>query len=102
MARVRVTANGSSNKLALKRNGKAESFARPAVTETAGQVFADCFIELTRDAKTGRLQLLFCKGEVREATYQVSRGGYTFRPLQLDPSLDRFLTLPARACEYGT
>jgi hypothetical protein len=105
MVRVRVSANGSSNKLARRRKGKAESFARPALTactETGGQVFDDCFIELTRDAKTGRLQLFFCKGEVREATHQVIHGDYTFRPLQLDPSLDRSLTLPTHACDYGT
>ena len=80
---------------------------RGALSDPTSEI-ADCVlpdgrtVQLIRDWLTGELQLLVFDGTSSEAASSVRVEGQTFLPVRLDPGIQRAVTLPSHASNYGS
>jgi hypothetical protein len=72
-------------------------------TEISGGVLPDGrTVDLIRDGSNGKLKLLVFDGTRTEAASSVRVEGRTFLPVTLDPDIQRAVTLPSHAFDYGS
>jgi hypothetical protein len=85
------------------RSALHESSGADPTTEISDGVLADGrIVELIRDGSTTELKLLVSDGTNVEITSSVQVQGQTFLPIRLDPGIQRAVTLPSHASDYGS
>ena len=85
------------------RSALPESSSVDPTTEISDGVLPDGrIVELIRDGSTGELKLLVSDGTSVETASSVRVEGRTFLPVRLDPAIQRAVTLPSHASDYGS